>query len=271
MTNKILIRNVLGNWNYVKCRKSDLTFDLEDDAEILVTDWQLGHEDVDEKLLRQITEWGLAKPHRYFILQDFLDDKWLSKFATLSYGSDEEQEELKRVQKQIGILKPTLSRFMFQIGSNHWMRRFGLHLSPKRSQKARTQFNEIYGKIYDANPDFKQYYSTQCIITLRFRTLPILKMAFIHPSRLGSSSTALNRASNYFGYDGLVIGHIHSNTQKTIESVIGKKLPVWFSSHLFGEQPEYEKERMGTHEPAKPLILGWKKNILTGKWEFDKV
>jgi hypothetical protein len=262
---------MLGNWNYTNCRKSDLTFDLDDDAEIFVTDWQLGHEDVNEKQLKQIVEWALQAPHRYFVTQDFLDDNWLSKFATLSYGSDEEEVELNRVKKQIKILEPIFHRFLFQIGSNHWMRRFGLHLSPKRSQKARTQFNEIYGRIFDLNPDFKVYYSTQCIINLRFRTLPNLKIPFIHPSRLGSSNTAMNRANNYFGYDGLVIGHVHSNMRKTVESVMGKKLPVWFASHLFAEQPEYEKERMGTFEPSEPLILGWKKNPLTGKWEYDKI
>lgn len=271
LTNKILVRNVFGNWNYVRCRKSDLIFELEDDAEIFVTDWQLGHENVNENKLKDLVAWALMKPHRYFVLQDFLDDKWLSKFSKLSYGSDEELEELNRVKKQIKILEPILHRFLFQVGSNHWMRRFGLHLSPKRSQKARTQFNEIYGKIYDANPDFKMYHSTQCIPTLKFRTQPNLKIPFIHPSRLGSPTTALNRASNYFGYYGIVIGHIHANIRQAIQSVMGKKLRIWFASHLFGEQPEYEKERMATFQPSEPLILGWKKNPLTGRWEFDRL
>jgi len=269
--NKILVRDVRGNWNYVKAKKSDLEFNLPDDAEILVVDWQLGHEDVDEKILKKIVDWGLAKPHRYFVLQDFLDDNWLSKFATLTYGSDPEKEELDRLKRQIKILLPIFPQILFQIGSNHWMRRFGLHLPPERSQKARTQFNEIYGMIYDLNPDFKQYYSTQCIINLKFRTLPNLKIPFIHPSRLGSPTTALNRATNYFGYYGVVIGHVHANDRRAIESVMGKKLKVWFASHLFGEQPEYEKERMATFLPSEPLILGWKQNQLTGKWEFDKI
>jgi len=269
--NKILVKGVFGNWNYVKCRKSDLKFDLEDDAEICVIDWHVGHEDIKEETLRQLVDWALAKSHRYFVLQDFLDDNWLSKYSRLTYGSDEEGGELQRVKKQLKILEPVYHRFLFQIGSNHWMRKFGLHLPPERSQKARTQFNEIYGEICKINPDFKIYYSTQCIINLNFRTLPNLKIPFIHPSRLGSSSTALNRASNYFGYDGLIIGHVPSNLQKTIQSVMGKKLPVWFVSHLFGEQPEYEKERMATFEPSQPLILKWKRNLLTGKWEFDRV
>jgi len=271
MTKKILIKNIYGNWEFVSCRKGDLTFELEDDSEMLLVDWQLGHENVEEKTLKQLTKWALDKPHRYFILQDFLDDNWLSKFATLSYGSSPEDEELKRLQKQLEILKPIFHRFLFQIGSNHWMRKFGLHLPAERSQKARTQFNKIYGDIYLANPNFKQYYSTECIINFNFRNMKNLKLVFIHPSRLGSTTTAMTRATKYFGCDGLIIGHVHSNIYKQIESAFGTKLKVWFASHLFYEQPENEKERMAVFESSEPLILSWKRNQLTGKWEFDKV
>jgi len=270
MSNKILVKDIYGNWNFVPCKKKDLVYDLEDDAEILIVDWQLGHENVSTKTLKILVDWCLAKPHRYCILQDFLDDNWLSKFVHITYGSDGENEELQRLEQQLEILEPIFSRFLFQIGSNHWMRRFGLHLPADRSQKARTQFNKIYGKIYEVNPNFKQYYSTECVVQQNYQTLPNLKIAYIHPSRLSSSTTALNKASNYYGYYGLVIGHVHSNTQKTIQSVMGTKLHVWFASHLFSEQPEYEKERMAVYEPSKPLILGWKRDPLTGKWEFDR-
>lgn len=271
MTNKILVQDIYGNWNFVRCRKSDLIFDFEDDAEILVVDWQLGHEDVKNETLRQLVNWALEKPHRYFVLQDFLDDNWLSKFAVLGYGSSQEEEELKRLESQLKILEPIFPRFLFQIGSNHWMRRFGLHLPADHSQKARTQFNKIYGRIYQINPNFKQYYSTECILSFNFRNRPNLKLAFIHPSRLGSTATVLNRASAYYGCYGLIVGHVHSNIYKQIQSALGMKLKVWFASHLFGEQPEYEKERMATFEPSVPLILGWKLNPLTGRCEFDKI
>ncbi len=269
--NKMLAKTLYGNWEYVKCRKSDLTYNLNDHAQIFVTDWQIGSESVKLETLRNVASWVLQHPERYVVLQDFLDDQWLSKFVHITYGSDEEETELKRVEAQLKVLEPIYKRFMFQIGSNHWMRRFGLHLPSDRSQKARTQFNDIYGKIYEANPNFKQYYSTECLVNFNFNLLPNLKIGFLHPSRLGATSTALNRVSNYYGCYGLVVGHIHSNIQKTIESALGMKLHVWFSSHLFGEQPEYEKERMAQFEPSKPLILGWKVNALTGKWEFDSV
>ena len=266
--NKLIVKDIYGNGNYQKCKKSDLIFDFEDDTEIFCTDWQLGHEDVKTEALKRLATWTFEKPHRYIILQDFLDDQWLSKFAHLSYGSNEEEEELKQLNIQLEILKPIYHRFIFQIGSNHWMRRFGLHLSPERSQRARTQFNIIYGKIYEANSNFKQYYSTECIVNFKFRSLPNLKMAFIHPSRLGSASTVINRATNYYGCYGLVVGHTHDNIDKTIQSAIGNKLHVWFSSHLFKDQPEYEKERMATFSSSEPLILGWHKNVLTGDTEF---
>jgi hypothetical protein len=269
MSNKLLKQDSFGNWNFEKCSKEDLNFTLEDDTEVLIVDWQLGHEDVHLQTLKNLVDWCLEKPHRYCVLQDFLDDNWLSKFNILSYGSDSETEELKRLEQQLRILKPIYHRFLFQIGSNHWMRRFGLNLPAQQSQRARTQFNKIYGKIYQENINFKQYYSTECLITLKFKTKPSLKIPFLHPSRLGSSTTAMNRVLNYGDKAyGVAIGHVHSNIQKTIQTAYGHTMRIWFASHLFAEQPEYEKERMATFEPSKPLILSWKKDPLTKRDEF---
>lgn len=266
--NKILNQDKYGNWEITPCKKNDLIFPLTDDAELLITDWQLGHESVSDNTLRNLTKWMKKEPHRYAVTQDFLDDGWLSKYNRLSYGSDTQSEELKRVENQIGILKPVFDRFLFQIGSNHWVRRFGLELPASQSQRARTQFNEIYGIIYDENPNFKQFMSTECIIKHTFETHPSIELAYIHPSRLGSANTAMARLPSYFGYYGVVVGHVHSNIRKEIQSRKGDKLRVWFASHLFYEQPEYEKERMAIEEPSKPLVLGWKEDTLTGTEEF---
>ncbi len=269
MVNKKLIQDEFGNWNYIKCSNQDMTYNLPDDTELLVVDWQLGNEDVNIKTLKQLVNWASIRENRYFVLQDFLDNNWLSKFSKLTYGSDDEEEELNLLKKQLDILKPVFNRFLFQIGSNHIDRQFGLNHSVKQSNKARTNFNKIYGEIYKANHNFKQYSSTECIIRINFKTRKTLKLVFIHPSRLGSANTVVNRAPNYYGYDGLVVGHIHSTLRKQIQSVLGHKLDIWFASHLFEQQPEYEKERMGSFEPSKPLILSWKQNPLNGEWKFD--